>query len=91
MAGALTATTLGGIDTVRLASLFANIYSGAVGIFLGDGADTVNIGAAVDKFGDFKKTVKIDGGAGSDNTNVLAPVNIYRAGQPVFVDVETQN
>ena len=96
-AGAFTTNFGDGADTLSIEtnnSGIESLFRGPVSIALGDGADTANIGNnnATGR-ARFLGPVKIDGGGGADTTNVKSGAfgNIYPAGQPVFVSVETEN
>ena len=93
--GAFTLSTAAGGDIVNIESGSGGrttVFAGAVALSTGAGNDTIQIGAnTTTGHAVFLAGVKIEGGADSDVANVSAAnfANIYPAGQPVLVGIET--
>ncbi len=97
-AGTFGVATAGGDDQMSVdTTTSSNIpteFRKAVTVLLGDGADTLAVGAnTATEHAEFKSTVKFDGGAGMDTAHISAALfaNVYITGQPVATGFETQD
>ncbi len=95
--GSFSLNTAGGDDHVNIETATASIpsvFRGPVTVLLGDGADTLAVGANTPTgHAEFKSTVKFDGGTGMDIAHISAALfaNVYLPGQPVALNFETKD